>query len=179
MVPFDLKGGVQSHESVTLSLKNVRLEEILRKLLRGYNYVLVMGEDKKPLVIIVGKAERSKYLETRSEPSPGTASQTQMPPASPNPLIPPPFQIPAQIDPARSEKSEAEGFTQDAGQFQRFPGRRGRLAVPQREEVAPIIVPPSPPGVQDGEVTSSLPAQQVPRKEETQEKSPSPPIGSQ
>lgn len=88
IVPFELKGKISSDEIVSTSFKKVSLEEVLKRILRGYNYVLIKSDEKKPLLMVMGKSERTKYQDTpvmitqkQDQMNAQQPSETQAPPA--------------------------------------------------------------------------------------------------
>jgi hypothetical protein len=65
-VPMDIKGiiPIPSQELVTLEFSNLSLEEALRRIMRGYNYVLVhMDEPARPVLTVMNRTERIPYVE--------------------------------------------------------------------------------------------------------------------
>jgi hypothetical protein len=63
-VPMDIKGDIPSQELVTLGFSNLSLEEALRRIMRGYNYVLVhMDEPARPVLTVMNRTERIPYVE--------------------------------------------------------------------------------------------------------------------
>lgn len=76
---FEMKGPAPGSEALTLNFSKLSLEEALKKIMRGYNYVLIrQGESRKPLLVVMGKAERTKYTD---QPAPAARPATQ--PAQP------------------------------------------------------------------------------------------------
>jgi hypothetical protein len=62
---IDLKGISVGSEAVILNLSDVPLEELLKKMMRGYNYVLVRPEKSDRLMLMVlSRADRTKYVDT-------------------------------------------------------------------------------------------------------------------
>ena len=91
-VPMEVKGTVPSRELLTLEFSNLSLEEALRRIMRGYNYVLVhMDEPSRPVLTVMSKTERTPYTEAApaaaaapSEPPAGAARpRGSVPPGSP------------------------------------------------------------------------------------------------
>ena len=65
-VPMDIKGAIPipSQELVTLEFSNLSLEEALRRIMRGYNYVLVhMDGPARPVLTVMTRTERTPYVE--------------------------------------------------------------------------------------------------------------------
>lgn len=63
---FAIKGALPLGETVSATLIDASLETALRKLLRGYNYVIVKQEAGTiPLLIVMGKAARSNSIVPR------------------------------------------------------------------------------------------------------------------
>ena len=61
---LELKGSMVGSESVTLNASNLTLEEMLKKIMRGYNYVLIKPDKSdKTVLMVLSKAERTKYTE--------------------------------------------------------------------------------------------------------------------
>ncbi len=56
---LNIKGGVAGNESLTLHLSNLTLPEMLAKILRGYNYVVIdQGKDRLPVLTLMGKIQK-------------------------------------------------------------------------------------------------------------------------
>jgi hypothetical protein len=75
-VPMDIKGAIPipSQELVTLEFSNLSLEEALRRIMRGYNYVLVhMDEPARPVLTVMTRTERTAYV----EPTPATDAPSE------------------------------------------------------------------------------------------------------
>jgi hypothetical protein len=85
---IDLKGISVGSEPVNLSLSEVSLEELLKKMMRGYNYVLVKPDKSDRLTLMVlSRADRTKYVDSpapaASAPPPIPQPVTQAVPATP------------------------------------------------------------------------------------------------
>jgi hypothetical protein len=79
---LDLKGIPIGPEPVSLDLTDATLEETLRKVLRGYNYVL-MGPDSsgRGSLMILSKAQRTAYVPPAPPPAASLAVATRAQPA--------------------------------------------------------------------------------------------------
>jgi hypothetical protein len=54
---FDMKGTTPYSETISIFFSDLTLEQALKKLMRGYNYVLLnQNEGEKPLLMIMGKS---------------------------------------------------------------------------------------------------------------------------
>jgi hypothetical protein len=74
-VGLEVKGSVPSGEMVSVNFSNLGLDEALKRLLLGYNYVLITSEQTgKASLMVMGRAERSKIVE--SVPPPESPPQT-------------------------------------------------------------------------------------------------------
>jgi hypothetical protein len=103
---IDLKGISVGSEAVSLSLSHVSLEELLKKMMRGYNYVLVKaGKSDKLMLMVLSKADRTQYV----APPPQPASP---PPAIPQPLPQPvPQAVPvASPQPQQTPRPPTDGI---------------------------------------------------------------------
>jgi hypothetical protein len=120
---FDIRGSLPSGETVSMSFTGVTLSDALKKLMRGYNYVLLrQGPSRKPLLAVMGKIERVKSTEQRTQPaaSPATALQER---ESDRFYVPPsePAELPAKKSPqtakspARSPRPAGAGARPDTG----------------------------------------------------------------
>ena len=120
-VPMDIKGAVPSQELVTLEFSNLSLEEALRRIMRGYNYVLLrMDEPSRPVLTVMSRTERTPYV----EPAPATvipsapAGGPPRPSASVPPVSPQAVAEPGQGRPPatarRGEIEQARPSAQDA-----------------------------------------------------------------
>jgi hypothetical protein len=62
---FDIKGSVPPGESITMTFSDLSLHDALKKIMRGYNYVLIdQPAGQKPLLMVLGKTERNMAAET-------------------------------------------------------------------------------------------------------------------
>jgi hypothetical protein len=56
---FDIKGSLPPGESLSITFANITIDEALKKLMRGYNYVLLHeGPAKRPILMLMGKVAR-------------------------------------------------------------------------------------------------------------------------
>lgn len=79
---LEVKGIGLSNEPINLDLSDITLEDLLKRLLRGYNYALVRPENAdKGILMILGKADRTKYVDapTPQQAAPPTAATTGTP----------------------------------------------------------------------------------------------------
>ena len=75
---FDIKGPLPTGEEITAQFSDLTLDQAIKKLMRGYNYVLMeQGVSQKPVLILIGKVQRGAYGE---QPS----SATQVVPSAVN-----------------------------------------------------------------------------------------------
>jgi hypothetical protein len=97
---IDLKGASVGSETVNLSLSEVSLEELLKKMMRGYNYVLVKPDKSDRLMLMVlSRADRTAYV----PPSPQPVSA---PPPVPQPV---PQAVP--VTPPRPQQAQSPSMT--------------------------------------------------------------------
>lgn len=78
---FDLKGTVSTDETIVLNTSsNESTEVILKRILKGYNFVYVHSDKQgtKPLLIIIGKSSRSPSVDVSPPPvyNPSPSEQT-------------------------------------------------------------------------------------------------------
>lgn len=150
----EIKGMPRSDEMVSLTITDATLEELLKRLLRGYNYVYMQDrQHAKPAIIVFGKTERPRYAE-----EPPGVRQTAMPPSDPTPA---PVQVIQQTTasassqmPAPAQNSLIAGtapapaatFGEPFGRSLRMPGSSALpIAVPQ--------MPPEPPPLSSATIT--------------------------
>jgi hypothetical protein len=58
---FDLRGTIPSGETISVNFSDLTLVEALKKIMRGYNYVLLnQSYGQKPVLMVMGRAERAK-----------------------------------------------------------------------------------------------------------------------
>lgn len=130
---FDINGDLPSGETVSMSISDVTLADALKKLMRGYNYVLLdRGRSRKPLLTVMGKVERAKATEQKAQtvislPPGAPASETERfyvppsapvePPAKTSPQPARPSVRPAGADtrPGTSAAGQAATVGQDSG----------------------------------------------------------------
>ena len=73
---FDLKGPYTSSEPISGTFSDLTLDEALKRVLRGYNYVFVNPEKTgRPVLILLGKTSRATYPETKA-PAPSAQPPT-------------------------------------------------------------------------------------------------------
>ena len=174
-VPMEIKGAVPSQELLTLEFSNLSLEEALRRIMRGYNYVLVhMDEPSRPVLTVMSKTERTPY----AEDAPAAAAAPSEPPAGtarPRGSVPP--GIPQASLEQGQEPPRAIGRRPDIGEAR--PPVPDPRAVPPAAFGAPAGAPPGagtlPPGplvqprtapqIPTGESASSQQAPSAPRQE--------------
>jgi hypothetical protein len=163
----EIKRMPHTDEMVSLTITEATLDETLKRLLRGYNYVYIQDtEYAKPAIMVFGKTERSKYAEESS----GTRQATMEPPNH----VPAPMQViqqravsassqtpaPAQNrlsanttsvpNPQRkNDEEKADTLVTSAGPFDRSMRMQGSSAPPM---VGPQA-PPEPPPLQDATIT--------------------------
>lgn len=108
---FEMKGPVPGGDTITLSFSNLSLDEALKKIMRGYNYVLIkQGESRKPLLMIMGKTERSNYTEqpvSVARPVDRPANQPANQPPETRSYVPPSQLPPATQPPAPTQRPGA------------------------------------------------------------------------
>jgi hypothetical protein len=96
----EIKRMPHTDEMVSLTITEATLDEALKRLLRGYNYVYMQdAEHAKPAIIVFGKTERSKYAEESS----GTRQATMEPPNH----VPAPIQVIQQRAASASSQTHA------------------------------------------------------------------------
>lgn len=167
---FEIKGGVPAGEPVTVRFSNVTLDEALKKLMRGYNYVLVgQGTSKVPSLTVMGKVQAGT-------PSARAASTQapQVPPASASQgLVPGTYYVPPNLLPAPASPSPAAVPARRAAE-RRTPGQGSdpaKQAVDQQQGEAQAARPPEQPAAgnqpqqpgqqqQSGEPQQKQPGQQ-------------------
>ena len=145
-VPMEIKGTVPSQELLTLEFSNLSLEEALRRIMRGYNYVLVhLDEPSRPVLTVMGRTERTPY----AEDAPAAAAPPSEPPAGtarPRGSVPP--GIPQASLEQGQEPPRAIGRRPDIGEAR--PPVPDPRAVPPAALGAPAGAPPGagtlPPG---------------------------------
>jgi hypothetical protein len=79
---LEVKGIGLSNEPINLDLSDITLEELLKRLLRGYNYALVRPENAdKGILMILGRADRTRYVDAPApqQAAPPTAATTGTP----------------------------------------------------------------------------------------------------
>jgi hypothetical protein len=64
---IELKGYAVGNELVDLNISGITLDDMLKRMMRGYNYVLIKPENsQKSILMVLGRAERTKYMDTPS-----------------------------------------------------------------------------------------------------------------
>jgi len=168
---FDIKGPLPSGESITVDFSGLTLEQALKKLMRGYNYVLVdQGASRKPILTVMGPIV--KGVSAGEGPSPQTPQPVRNRPLAPGgPNVPPTLpqegqpqpaaqgagptvQPGAQPGPAQAPPPPELGAQQGAPQQ---PGPAGATNVPPRPEAGATGQPQQQPegqAQQSGEGTA-------------------------
>lgn len=147
----DLKGITVGSETISLSLSEVSLEELLKKMMRGYNYVLVRPDKSDRLMLMVlSRADRTKYVDPPAQaPSPAPAIPQPAPQsipqkalqASPVPAQPQQTQRPTP-SPVPSRNDSSQPLPPSGGSA----GVARRSApVPTASGLSPDMYPPVPP----------------------------------
>jgi hypothetical protein len=88
---FEIRGPVPRGEGITVEFSNLTLEQALKKVMRGYNYVLVdQGTSRKPALIVMGQVTRGTSAEQGSSPQTPqrVINQPRAPEGSPVPPTP-------------------------------------------------------------------------------------------
>ncbi len=94
--PLDIRGPYSSSDPVSASFSGLTLDEALKRLLRGYNYVLMDGgASERRVLIFMSKSTRTPYAERPSSSSPTPVEapapvQATQSPATAAPALPPP-----------------------------------------------------------------------------------------
>ncbi len=161
---LDIKGRPAGDESVSLSVTGGTFDDTLNRLMRGYNYVLIQeAESHRPTLILLGKAERSKYVEQAPVASVVTSSPAYVPAATPTGqqgLSSAPFYaaLPEQGDPlpsgAQTERprtqldgEKARPQVSSAGPAQHPQSQAGSATPPMPPDLAGLEPPPMPPAL--------------------------------
>lgn len=150
---LELKGTVASNETISLSMPKSTFDETLKRLMRGYNYVLLQdATSDKFSIILIGKAERSKYSEER----PATHAATE-PPAYEQSTIPPPTQrgLPPSAQPTAvtaraADSSPAPAAMERQKQSDEEKASGGEAAAARQvrtQSSASSTTPPAPPSI--------------------------------
>ena len=99
---FEIRGAVPPGVTVTVHFSHLTLDEALKKLMRGYNYVLVdQGPSRAPLLMLMGKIERGGPAQQAVAGAPPVPPAPEQPPAvapAPSPRRPPPG-LPTNLSP--------------------------------------------------------------------------------
>jgi len=105
---FDINGPVPPGEPMTIAFTELTLEQALKKMLRGYNYILMdRSPEQRPLLMVMGIVDGSRPTEQRVVPAarPETAGQQPDPKTY---YVPPTVMeqepIPANAVPARAAR---------------------------------------------------------------------------
>ena len=86
---FEIRGPLPRGEAITVEFSNLTLEQALKKLMRGYNYVLMdQGTSRKPALIVIGQVTRGPSAE--QGPSPQAPQRVINQPRAPEGSLVPP-----------------------------------------------------------------------------------------
>jgi len=163
-VPLEIRGGVAPDERVSVQFSRLSLKEALGKMIRNYNYVLVMPEgNEKPVLTIINPITRAP---SREEPPPAVVTKGGAAPTQPKGTPPAPGPIPGQ--PPGIAPGIQDVIPPDADPNR--PTVRERRDVPRT--APPGMPPPGPalPGISPGSRPQPRPqtATETPAKKETQ-----------
>ncbi len=167
---FDLKAPSLSNEGVYLDLAGGSLEDVLKKLLRGYNYVLINADGSgKGSLTVLGKVQR---VEISYPPPPAVSSPPAAAPVS-NPSTGETSALPAEQELAPGGgSSRPHGAGQRSGEASAaaFPGAAeegGSRASAQgaspsgAQPASGSLAPPAPPQIAGHEPPPQIPANSV------------------
>jgi hypothetical protein len=160
---LEIKGMAGFDETISLTITEGTFDETLKRLLRGYNYVFMQDATSgKPAVLILGKAERTKYVDTppptraAAEPSPSPTPpapiQQNMASALPVALVPVQGATSspktAATDQQRQQEEERQGAMTASARPTRIPMQSATIPpAPTRIPMQSATIPPAPPQV--------------------------------
>jgi hypothetical protein len=143
---IEVRGTPTTTEPININLSRATFDETLKRLLRGYNYVLIQDDQsKRPAVVILGKAERTKYVD---EPSP--VQQQALAAAAPPPPSPASYGTvsPQQsISPAQSPEPPRKSGSVDQPKKQDEPVTDNMVASARPGRSLRSDTPPMPPQI--------------------------------
>jgi hypothetical protein len=88
---FSIGGGIAGNESLTFHFVDLTLPEMLSKILRGYNYVVIdQGKNQPPVLTVLGRVQKDAVAAHADMPAPPAASPEPRSYASPEPPLEPP-----------------------------------------------------------------------------------------
>lgn len=172
---MEVKGKAVGSEPVTLSTSSVTLEEMLKKLMRGYNYVLIKPDKSdKSILMVLSKAERTKYTE------PSVAGTVAAPPSVPPatvkvPVAPPVVSSSATMPPAGAAKTDVKKDTESVTPVYEGGGSSSSMSASASsagstgdtvkiltssgtvKEISASLLPPMPPSLSGGDTPPSIP----------------------
>jgi len=94
-IPLEIRGGVAQDERLSVQFSKLSLKEALGKMIRNYNYVLVMPEGReKPVLTIVNQITRTP---SREESPPAVVTKGSAAPAPPQGAPPAPGQASGRV----------------------------------------------------------------------------------
>ena len=74
---IEIKGAIPAGATLTLHSSDLTLEQVLGKIMRGYNYVLVeQGKTRPPLLTILGRIQRGPAEAPKSGRSPSSGGHS-------------------------------------------------------------------------------------------------------
>lgn len=76
---IEIKGAIPAGATLTLHSSDLTLEQVLGKIMRGYNYVLVeQGKTRPPLLTILGRIQRGPAEAPKTDAVPPPADTSQL-----------------------------------------------------------------------------------------------------
>jgi len=184
---FEIRGPVPRGEAITVEFSNLTLEQALKKVMRGYNYVLVgQGTSRKPALIVMGQVTRGTSAEKGSSPQTPqrVINQPRAPEGSPVPPTPaveqpgpglqrgqPPVPAGAQAGGTPTNRPPEPVAQQPANQPQPN-GPPGMNAVAPKPVEGAAQQPPQPQPQQQPPQQQPQPQQQPPQPQPQQEQPP-------
>lgn len=176
---FDIRGPLPAGEEITAQFTGLTLDQALKKLMRGYNYVLLdEGTSQKPVLLLIGKIQRSTSGEQpsavqRVQPGgnqPPEPARSYVPPTPGEPQPPPAARRgpPTAPQGAEGAAAPAQGGVQPT---EAAPGAPGQVQTPGQQAQPGQGQTPGQPG-QTQPPAQAQPAQGQPPQPEQPQPSP-------
>jgi hypothetical protein len=148
---LDLKGATASDETISLTITKGTFDETLKRLMRGYNYVLMQDATSAKLsLMLLGKADRRKYIEGSAGAPAATERVAHAPAAAPpgqRTLPPSPQPAPASVKDLALSRSPASAEHQRQPDEERVGSAVTSASPAHTQSSTSSAPPPMPPNI--------------------------------
>ena len=164
---LEIRGMPGTDAVVSLSITKGTLDDTLKRLLRGYNYVFMQdATSRKPAIMVLGKAERTKYVDA---PPPSRAVAEPMPSPTPLPqsfqgmapaLPPAPASVQGTVPSPKTTATDLQRQQDEEGSgpviaSARPVSMRSATVPPMPPQIPGLEMPPIPPSLEEAKAANT------------------------